>query len=500
MAVGAVVARILTQYSDKGSKAAQKDIKKLGANIDKFAKRSAKAFGIAALASAAFAAKIGKDAVQAAIADQKSQALLANSLRNTVGASDAQIVSVEKNITALQKQFSVVDDELRPAFGRLTAAFGSTAAASEALQIALDVSAFATVDLATASDAIIKASKGQTKALGNLVPGVSAATLATKDFGKITDQVSKIVGGAAATRAGTLEGKLAGLKIAFGEVMETLGYALLPVLEKFATMLTTQILPKVEAFVALNKDKLAAGFAIAADMAFKLLTNAVAFSDWCANNFGVIKGIAALIAGMFVVGRIAAFIVAIEKIIAVMKILRATAIGTAIANALATGGVSLALGTAALAAIGIGAFAVGNMLEPKTTSTKSSKAISPRGNTKNRDFSVTPYSPVTNALSNFTTGLDKATAATKKSMNDEINAAAAKKNLERQKMLSGSTSLAIGQGTKLYAANSGRNIVVNVAGSVTTQDDLITAISNGLERTSRRSFGSGGGKLIAQVV
>ena len=28
MAVGAVVARILTQYSDKGSKAAQKDIKK----------------------------------------------------------------------------------------------------------------------------------------------------------------------------------------------------------------------------------------------------------------------------------------------------------------------------------------------------------------------------------------------------------------------------------------------------------------------------------------
>ena len=186
MAVGAVVARILTQYSDKGSKAAQKDIKKLGVNIDKFAKKSAKAFGVAALASAAFAAKIGKDAVQAAIADQESQALLANSLRNTVGASDAQIVSVEKNITALQKQFSVVDDELRPAFGRLTAAFGSTAAASEALQIALDVSAFATVDLATASDAIIKASKGQTKALGNLVPGVSAATLATKDFGKIT--------------------------------------------------------------------------------------------------------------------------------------------------------------------------------------------------------------------------------------------------------------------------------------------------------------------------
>jgi len=494
MAVGAIVARILTQYSDKGSKAAQKDIKKLGTSIDKFAKKSAKAFGVAALASAAFAAKIGKDAVQAAIEDQKSQLLLANSLRNTVGASDAQIASVEKNITALQKQFSVVDDELRPAFGRLTAAFGSTVAAQEALQIALDVSASAGVDLATASDAIIKASQGQYKAITKLVPGIGAATLATKDFGKITDKVSKIVGGAAATRAGTLEGKMAGLKIAFGEVMETLGYALLPVLEKFATMLTTQILPKVEAFVALNKDKLAAGFAVAADMAFKLVTAAVAFSDWCANNFGVVKTIAALIAGMFVVGRIAAFITAIEGIIAVMTLLRTTAIGAAVAEAFATGGVSIALGAAALATVGLGAYTVSKMMNPKAA-TSVSKGISPRGNSNNRDFVTNPYTPVTNALDNFTTGLDKATAATKKSMNDEINAAAAKKNLERQKMLSGSTSLAIGEGNKLYGANSGRNVVVNVAGSVSTQDDLITAIANGLERTTRRSFGSGGGKF-----
>jgi hypothetical protein len=497
MAIGAVVARILTQYSDKGSKAAGKDIAKLGKSFDNFAKKSAKAFGIAAAAAAAFALKIGKDAVQAAMEDQKSQALLANSLRNTVGATDGAIAGVEKHITALQKQFSVVDDELRPAFGRLTAAFGSTTAAQEAMQIALDVSAFASVDLATASDAIIKASQGQNKALSKLVPGIGAATLATKDFGKITDKVSKIVGGAAATRAGTLEGKMAGLKIAFGEVMETLGYALLPVLEKFATMLTTQILPKVEAFVALNKDKLAAGFAAAAEMAFKLLTTAIAFSDWCANNMGIVKGMAVLIAGMFAVGRIAAFIIAIQGIISVMKLLRTTAIGAAIANAFATSGVSIALGAAALATVGLGAYTLNNILKPEPTATTGGKGVSPRGNANNRDYSVIPYSPVTNALKDFTTGLNNATKAMK---DKEINEAAAKKNLERQKMLSGSTSLAIGQGGKLYMPNSGRNVNVYVAGSVSTQDDLITAIANGLERTSRRSFGSGGGKLNAQVV
>ncbi len=491
MAVGAVVARILTQYSDKGSKAATKDINKLGKSFDKFAKKSAKAFGVAALAVGAFAVKIGKDAVEAAMADQKSQALLANSLRNTIGATDGAIEGVEKHITALQKQFSVVDDELRPAFGRLAAAFGSTTAAQEAMQIALDVSAFAGVDLATATEAIIKASQGQYRALNKLVPGIDAATVATKDFGKITDKVSKIVGGSAATRAGTLEGKMAGLKIAFGEAMETLGYALLPVLEKFATLLTTQLLPKVEAFVALNKDKLAAGFALAAEMALNLLNTAVAFSNWCANNMLLVKSIATIIVGMFAVGRLAAFVTAIQAIVAALVILRTTAVGAAIANALATGGANLALGTAAIAAAsGYLYFSQGG-----DSGAKPKKGISPRGNSNNRDFITNPLGPATKGLEDFTSGLNKATAAAKKSQDQLINEAAAKKNLERQKMLSGSTSLAVGQGGKLYMSGSGRNVIVNVAGSVTTEGDLITKIADGLSRTNRRSFGSVGALL-----
>jgi len=493
MAVGAVVARILTQYSDKGSKAATKDINKLGKSFDAFAKKSAKAFGIAALAAAAFAVKIGKDAVQAAMEDQKSQALLANSLRNTVGATDDAIAGVERHITALQKQFSVADDELRPAFGRLTAAFNSTTAAQEAMQIALNVSAFASVDLATASDAIIKASQGQYKAITKLVPGIGAATLATKDFGQITDKVSKLTGGAAATRAGTLEGKMNGLKIAFGEVMETLGYALLPVMEKFVALVTSQLIPKIEAFVALNKDKLAAGFQLAAEMAFKLLTVAIAFSDWCANNMGIVKGMAALIAGMFVVGRIAAFIKAIQGIIAVMAVLRTTSIGAAIATAFATSGVSIALGAAALATAGLGIYTLNGMVGENAGGGTGRKGISPRGNANNRDFSVDPYTPpVVKGLDDFTAGLNKATKATKdsKKLQDAITAEAVRQNLARQKSLSGSTALAVGQGGRLYMPNSGVNVAVK--GSVVSNEDLVTSIVNGIERTTRRSFGTVG--------
>ena len=105
MALGAVVARIVSQYSDKGSKAAQRDIAKLGKNFDAFSKKATKAFAVAGAASAAFAVKIGVDAVQAAIEDQKSQVLLANSLRNTVGATDDAIASVEEYITKQQALF-----------------------------------------------------------------------------------------------------------------------------------------------------------------------------------------------------------------------------------------------------------------------------------------------------------------------------------------------------------------------------------------------------------
>ena len=59
MAIGAVTARIITQYSDKGSKAAARDINKLGKNFDKFAGKVGKAFGLAAAASAAATTSTG---------------------------------------------------------------------------------------------------------------------------------------------------------------------------------------------------------------------------------------------------------------------------------------------------------------------------------------------------------------------------------------------------------------------------------------------------------
>jgi len=351
MAVGSIVARILTQYSDKGSKAATKDINKLGKSFDKFSRRSAKAFGVAAAASAAFAIKIGTDAVQAAIADQKSQALLATSLRNTTGATDGAIAGTEAYITAMQKQFSVVDDDLRPAMARLAAATGSVSAAQSLLDTALNVSASSGADLLTTTNAIVAGTRGQFRALAKLVPGLDSATLATKDYGKILEKVNVITAGAAATRAGTLEYRLMGLKIAFGEILETLGYALLPVMERFATTISTKILPQLEYFIAANKDRLAASFQVAADFGVKFLEVLIKFGDWVANNTTTVKVLAGIIAGMFVINGLATFIAAIGTISAALVALRTLAASTGIALAFASGGTSAIAGAAA--AVGI---------------------------------------------------------------------------------------------------------------------------------------------------
>jgi hypothetical protein len=524
MAVGAVVARILTQYSDKGSKAAQKDINKLGKNIDGFAKKATKAFGLAALASAAFAAKIGKDAVQAAIADQKSQALLANTLRNTTGATKEAISGVEGYITSLQKQFNVVDDDLRPAMARLVGATGSITAAQTLMQTALDVSAKSGADLESSVGAIIKATSGQFKALKNLVPELSLATIKSKNVAKAFEEVNKASAGAAATRANTLEYRLKGLNIAYGEILETLGYALLPVIERFADKITKDVLPAIEKWVALNKDKLAASFQTAADFAVKFLAVAISFGDWVSNNMGLVKTMAALIAGMFVVGRASAFIIMIGQVTAAMALLRTTAAGAAVATAFATGGVSAIAGAVAVAGI----LAAVGLTAPGTTAGGSGKGGATGGNplpklgaggatggtsATSRNYtghpSMNSIGAVASADQTFAAWLaalnnnTKATVKNTKSVMDIATENAMKELAARQKALSGSASIAIGGGGKIYSTrNDAGKIDVNVyAGNVVgSADALIQVVQQGLQATGRRNGGGLGLAAPMQVV
>lgn len=351
MAIGAVIARIVTQYSAKGSKAAQKDIAKLGKDFDKFAKRSALAFAAAGAAVGAFTVKVGTDAVRAAMEDQKSQVLLANSLRNTVGATDAAIAGTEDYITVLQKQVSVTDDELRPALSRLVGATGSIETGQKLLATALNISAQSGADLASSSDAIIKATRGQYKGLALLVPQLSNSTIKSKDFAKALGEVDKATAGAASKRAATLEYRLKGLNIAYGEILETLGYALLPVIEKFADVITTKVLPRLEAWIAANKDKLAASLDTILTKLPALIIQVFDLFDFIQRNIKTIQVFGAVLLTAFASAKVFAGIVALTGAVRVLAVAfgaqAAAATAAGIATNLATAGAAAVAATAA---------------------------------------------------------------------------------------------------------------------------------------------------------
>src|SRR5215510_1784333 len=124
-----------TKDVDKGAKKASGALSKIGTiAAGAFTADAAMAAGKAAL-------DFGKDAVKAAMDDQKSQTILANTLKNTTHARGPEIASVEKYIGKLADQTGVMDDELRPAFATLVRSTHSVGGAQKLMSTAMDISA-----------------------------------------------------------------------------------------------------------------------------------------------------------------------------------------------------------------------------------------------------------------------------------------------------------------------------------------------------------------------
>ncbi len=349
----AIIERIVTVYNDKGSKQALKDLNKLENSFNQAGKKIAKAFGIAAAAAGALAVKLGKDAVAAAMADEKSQTLLANALRNTVGASDQAIASSEKFIAALQRQLGIADDELRPALAALATASGDLAQAQTLLGLALDVSAGSGKSLTTVTSALAKAQNGNFTALQRLFPALDKTAIKNGDLVAITQQLAELYGGAAQENANTFAGQMARLQLAFGEILETIGYRFIPVLQNLVAIINEKVIPTIEKWLSENGDKLATVFENAVGYVVAFAKSLYDVFNFVARNFNVFKQLGAILIATFAGAKVAAaataLIKAIQTIIKAMKLLRTASLASAAATALATGGVSAAAGAAAFA-------------------------------------------------------------------------------------------------------------------------------------------------------
>ena len=210
----------------------EKDAQGFGDKMGDVGKKVGAAFALAAAAAAAYAIKIGIDGVKSAIEDEAAQTRLAGALKSATGATDAQIKATETYISKMQLATGVSDNDLRNAMQRLSISTGSVSKSQDLLNRALDISKGTGKDLSEVTEALAKAYEGNDTKLAKLGIGITAADAKTMSFKEETDKLAQLWGGSASKYAETFEGRIARLKQGFDEAKESVGAALLPIIEK----------------------------------------------------------------------------------------------------------------------------------------------------------------------------------------------------------------------------------------------------------------------------
>jgi hypothetical protein len=233
----------------QGLDKADKETRTFSNKLDDALKKGAAAFLAVGAAAGAMALKIGIDAVKAAIEDEKAQVSLATTLRNTTKATDAQVKSVEDYIDKTARATGVADDQLRPSLDRLVRSTQDVTKAQKLQTLALDIAAGTGKDLATVSEALGKAYDGNLGALKRIGVPLDENIVKTKDFDAAVIALSATFAGQADAAADTFAGRMARIKVAIDEAKEQLGFALLPLLEKFAKFATDNVVPAIQGLV-----------------------------------------------------------------------------------------------------------------------------------------------------------------------------------------------------------------------------------------------------------
>ena len=243
---------IVSSFSDVGIKSAIKQFKQLETTSEKAQFAIKKAAIPAAAALTAVVGVIGSS-VKAAIEDQAAQASLARQIKQSTGATNDQVKSVEKYISGLGRSAAISDDEARPALQKLIVATKDVAKATELMNLATDVAAATGKPLIDVTDALAKAYAGNMKGLNALSPEVKAMIKDGASLAEVQKVLEANFGGAGKAAADTAAGGMKKLSIAFAETKEGIGEAFLPIMEK--------VLPVVQKFAAwaeANPDLLAA--------------------------------------------------------------------------------------------------------------------------------------------------------------------------------------------------------------------------------------------------
>ena len=253
---------IISEFDDKGLARATRQFKDLETTGEKAQFAIKKAAVPATLALGGLALAAG-DAFKAFAEDSAAADKLALSLQNSTGATDAQVAAVEDFISSTSKAAAVADDELRPALDNLVRGTKDITKSQELLTLALDISAGTGKDLESVTAALSKAYNGQLGPLKKLDPALAALIKNGASADQVFASLGQTFGGQAAAQANTAQGQMKNLTIQMGELKESVGAAVAPIIEA-------------------------------------LLPAFMGIATWIQENTGVVVGIGAAIAGIAV--------------------------------------------------------------------------------------------------------------------------------------------------------------------------------------------------------
>jgi hypothetical protein len=191
----------------------------------------------------------------------------------------------------MSRASGVADTEYRKALEALVRGTKDVGIAMNDMNLVMDISTATGMDSASVADALAKAYQGNFKALRSLSPEMSTMIKEGASLNEVMDVLGGTFGGATAKNAETAAGKMAILKNSIGETKESIGAALLPVLEA--------VLPVLNKFAMWAQDNPKAFLAIAAAIGAVAAAIVVTNIAMALNPFSLIAaGVALLVVAL----------------------------------------------------------------------------------------------------------------------------------------------------------------------------------------------------------
>lgn len=488
----ALTLKLLADTADfqKKLEAGSKDVDSIGERVTEFGKKAALAFAAAGAAVGAFAVS----AVKAAAEDEAAQKQLANTILATTNATAQQVAGVEQYIKQTSIAIGVTDDQLRPAFARLVRSTKDVEEAQKLTNLALDIAAATGRPLESVANALGRAYDGNTTALGRLGLGLDATVLKSKDIDAIFNTLTNTFGNFAENEALSTEKQMERVKIALDEAKESIGAALLPVVQELTAWILEEFIPALEAFISgLTGDGgLDGALTDSQKTALEWGKKVRGFIDAVVDLKDEILILAGVMAAVFTVNKIAAGVTAIialvKGLITAYNALKASAIVAGVAQAFALNPL-LGVGAAALAA---GVLSAANAIANKYDTDTSNLGTGSIGNYQMSTGTVLGSGGSSGASASSVIGSNF--AGNTSSQLTQTKTSTTKQTLTNGASDTPSFAQSGVDTTTLAGIQAASNITINVnSASIIDKEGFSRAVVDALNESYDRNGGGGGG-------